>query len=79
MQEYAEFFSKIREYSWFFRLFRDFSLKTFLYSELQWRDTYHKILQEIPRRKNIVNLLCDVVQKKFYTKKCPNGILRGLK
>ena len=43
VQKSVEIFTKIFEYSWFFRLFRGFSYKTFLYSELQFRAMYSSV------------------------------------
>ena len=54
VQKNAEIFSIILEYSWFFRLFRGFSYKTFLSSELQSRVYHHKIPRKILHRTVIV-------------------------
>ena len=43
VQKNVEIITKIFEYSWFFRLFRGFSHKTFLYSELQFRAMYSSV------------------------------------
>ena len=54
VQKNAKIFSIILEYSWFFRLFRGFSYKTFLSSELQSRVNHHKIPRKILHRTVIV-------------------------
>ena len=66
IQKNAWFFSNFLEYSWFFQLFRGFSYKTFLYSELQLHDMHHKIPHKISHRIVQVTSLRDVETKRYH-------------
>ena len=66
VQKNAKIFSIILEYSWFFRLFRGFSYKTFLYSELQLRAMKHQIPHKIPHRTVYVTSLEGVGGKRYH-------------
>ena len=72
----VEFFRIFLNFHDFFSLFRGFSCKSFLYSELQSRDRHYKIAHKIPRRTVYVRTRGSTGEKWFYTK---NVILRGLK
>ena len=66
VQKNVEFFSNILEYSWFFRLFRCFSFKSFLSRELQSRGRHHKIRHKIPHRTVYVVSLRDIERKRYH-------------
>ena len=70
VQKTAEIVSNICEYSWFFRLFRGFSYRTFYASGTQSRAMHQKIPHKIWRRTVFVRSLGSIGQKWFYTKNC---------
>ena len=63
--EFFRIFSNFHEFFWFLS---GFSLKVFLYSEIQLRATHHKNLHEIPRRTNIMRPRGKTGEIWFYTK-----------
>jgi len=71
VQKNAEILSDILEYSWFFRLFRGFSYKTFEPKRTQSCHAHHKIRHKIPRRTVFVRSLGSIGQKWFHRKNCP--------
>ena len=63
--EFFRIFPKFYEFFWFLS---GFSLKVFLYSEIQLRATHHKNLHEILRRTNIMRPRGTTGENWFYTK-----------
>ena len=63
--EFFRIFSNFHEFFWFLS---GFSLKVFLYSEIQLRATHHKNLHEILRRTNIMRPRGTTGENWFYTK-----------